>query len=457
MLGFVTMPKLSILVVEDDPLARKIMESHLGGHSVEFAPDKRTALEALAARSHDLCFIDLKLGKNDDCSGLELIPVAASKGSYSVVMSGHDSEPYIDKAYELGCNDFYAKGNEADNIGRVLDRFQRKRDQLETGRLFAEEFVTDDAATRASVLEALRYAVSDLPILLLGPSGTGKTSLAQIIHERSGRDGQFVAINCAAQSEDLLEVELFGCRKGAFTGANSDRKGKLLLADKGTLFLDEVGSMSLKMQSKLLKAIEEKSFYPVGSEKPETAAFRVVTATLEDVQSLIKAGKMRFDFFQRIHGLAVTLKPLAQRKCDIFPLIGFFTRGGKRLSFTTEAKAEILRHDWPGNIRELRRFIDLLVAGNEGRVSFETIAGLLKSMRVEEGAGSFVTDEQFRFALGQGLDEAVDRFIDTIIKRALAKNEGHKTKTLADLKISTRLLYSSLKRFREDAKPEATS
>jgi len=448
------MAKLSILVVEDDPLARKVMQAQLAGHSVEFAIDKPSALAALASRSHDLCFIDLKLGKNDDCSGLQIIPVAASKGIYSVVMSGHDSEPYVEKAYTLGCNDFYAKGNEETNVQRVLERFRSRHERVESGRLFAEQFVTEDAATKATVLEALKYAPSELPIILLGPSGSGKTSLARIVHDHSGRPGDFVAINCAAYSEELLEAELFGFRKGAFTGANENRKGKLLMADKGTLFLDEVGSMSLKMQTKLLKAIEEKSFYPLGAEQPERSSFRLVSATLEDVQSLIKTGRMRFDFFQRIHGLAVELKPLAQRKGDVLAQISCFIRDGKRLSFTPEAKEEILRHDWPGNTRELKKFVDLLAAGDEGRVSAEIVAKLLKAMRVEQGTGSFVTEEQYRFALSQGLDQAVERFIDTIIKRTLAQNEGRKTKTMADLQISTRLLYGALKRIPQVAPKE---
>jgi DNA-binding NtrC family response regulator len=243
-----------------------------------------------------------------------------------------------------------------------------------------------------------------------------------------------------------LEAELFGYRKGAFTGAHDHRKGRLLAADGGTLFLDEIGSMSLKMQTKLLKAIEEKSFYPLGSDKPETSRFRLISATLEDMQALIRAGKLRFDFFQRIHGFTVQLKPLAQRKGDIIPLLSFFTRGGKRLSFSAEAKAAVLAHDWPGNIRELRKFVELLSAGDEGRVSPEAVARQLKAVRVQEGEASFATDAQYRFALAQGLDAAVDRLVDTIIRRSLAENGGKKTKTLADLKISTRLLYSSLKR-----------
>jgi DNA-binding NtrC family response regulator len=207
--------------------------------------------------------------------------------------------------------------------------------------------------------------------------------------------------------------------------------------------------MSLKMQTKLLKAIEEHSFHPLGSEKAETSRFRVISATLEDVQALIKAGKMRFDFFQRIHGLTVELKALARRKNDILPLISALGRGGKRLAFTPEAKQRLLAHDWPGNVREVKRFIELLAAGEEGRIGPEPVDRLLKTVRTEHGsAGGFVGEEQYRFALENGLGAAVDRFSDEIIRRNLDDNGGKKTAVLSDLKISTRLLYAALARLR---------
>ncbi|OGR98489.1 MAG: hypothetical protein A2V88_05960 [Elusimicrobia bacterium RBG_16_66_12] len=439
------MPKLSILVIEDDPLARKVMEKQLGKHSVDFAADKASAKAKLETGRHDLCFIDLELGDGEEASGLEMIPLAVSQGTYAVVMSGHDSEKFVERAYALGCNDFYAKGNEEANVGHILDRFMGRREKSGSD-LFTQRFVTEDPATRAVITDALKYASSDLPIIILGPSGTGKTSLAKIIHDHSGRTGEFVAINCSAYTEDLLEAELFGYRKGAFTGAGDSRKGKLLAADHGTLFLDEIGSMSLKMQTKLLKAIEEKSFYPLGSDKPEKSQFRIISATLEDLQGLIKAGKLRFDFFQRIHGLTVQLAPLAQRKCDVFPLLSFFTRGGKRLNFTAAAKERLSRHAWPGNVRELKKFVDLLVAGHEGSVTPEAVARLLADAVASDGGGAFASEEQYRFALKNGLDASVDRMTDEIVRRCLDENNGKKTKVLADLKISTRLLYASLKR-----------
>lgn len=370
------------------------MAERLAGHAVEFAVDVAAARGSLESIPPDMCFIDLDLGDGKECSGLELIPVAVSKGAYVAVMSGHDSDRYVDRAYELGCRDFCAKGNEAANVELVLARFLSFREKGADAALFSEEFITDDAETRASVGSALKYAPSDLPILILGPSGVGKTSLARVIHDHSGRAGEFIAINCAAYTEELLEAELFGFKRGAFTGAADSRKGKLLLADGGTLFLDEIGSMSLAMQTKLLKAIEERCFYPLGAERPESSSFRVVSATLENVQELVAAGRLRFDFLQRVHGFAVRLKPLASRKDDIMPMIARFTQGSKRLSFTPEAKVWLLAHDWPGNVRELKRIVDLLVAGEDGRVSKEVLAALIGgSSRPESAEGAALSDK----------------------------------------------------------------
>lgn len=440
------MSKLSILVVEDDPFARQLMGSQLGNHRVDFAEDAGSARKKIEAGNHQICFIDLNLGKEDEASGLGLIPLAKSKGSYSVVMSAEDSQDVIDRAYSLGCDDFYAKGNESNNVGSVLSRYLTKRCKEGLEAVYRDDFVTQDEETRTDISRALEYAASDLPVLILGPSGTGKTSLARIIHNMSNRQGQFVAINCSAYTEDLLEAELFGHKKGAFTGAAESRKGKLLLANEGTLFLDEIGSMSLAMQSKLLKAIEERTFYPVGSEEAQTSDFRIISATLEDLQRLIKIGKLRFDFFQRIHGLTIELKPLAKRKGDLFPLISHFTRGERRLSFTPEAKDLLLRHNWPGNIRELKKLISLLVAGPQGRIDAESLRKLFAAISVEEGPGSIVTEEMYRYSIKHGLNRTLETIATGIIDRNRRENEGVKNRVLADLKISNRLYYSSLKR-----------
>jgi DNA-binding NtrC family response regulator len=440
--------KLKVLVVEDDALARKLVEDQLREHEVDFAPDLASGRKKIAARRNDICFIDLKLtGKPNDTSGLELVPLAAKAGAYCVVMSGHDSDSVVDRAYELGCDDFYAKGNEEENVGAVVARFLRRCPEDGEDRLFQDLFVTEDAGTRVSVTEALKYAASDLPVIILGPSGTGKTSLAEVIHGRSGRKGQFVAMNCADYaSEDLLEVELFGYRKGAFTGAGDGRKGKLLLADGGTLFLDEVGSMSLKMQGRLLKAIEEKAFHPVGADSVVKSRFRIVSATLENPQDLVRKGRLRFDFLQRIQGLTIELKPLARRKDDIFPLVSFFTRGGRRLAFTQDAKELLLHHGWQGNVRELKKFVDLAASGDPGRVTADMARRILAMAGTGEAAGDFLTEQQYRAVLSGGLYAAVRRFEDEAIQRNLADNGGRKTKVMSDLKIDTGLLYKSLKR-----------
>ncbi|MBI4667640.1 MAG: sigma-54-dependent Fis family transcriptional regulator [Elusimicrobia bacterium] len=440
---------ISVLVIEDDPIACKHMAVHLKDHKITFAHDFPTAKQKIKQGAYNICFIDLQLGENDDgCSGLKLIPLAVSKKIYSVVMSGHDAGPIVERAHELGCDDFYAKGDEANSIEQILDKFCRRRNPSKEKRLFTQRFITKDPDTQSYILEALKYAPSELPFLILGPSGAGKTSLAHLVHAFSRRSGPFVSINCAAYTQDLLEAELFGFKKGAFTGADEERKGKLLIADKGTLFLDGIGAMSLKMQTKLLKAIEEKTFYPVGSDKPETSCFRIISATQEDMSGLIKENRLHFEFFQRIHGFTIKLKPLSQRTSDIFPLIDFLARAGtkKRLFFEPEAKEELLGYPWPGNVRELKKFVDLLTAGQEGRVSAQRVRRLLNTLRLEEGGNRFANEEHYRFAKQHGLAKVLERFMDAIILHSLENNAKKRTHVIKELKISNWLFYQSIKR-----------
>jgi DNA-binding NtrC family response regulator len=459
------MEKLNSLVLEDDKLAQKIMAAQLTGHKLDMAGDLKSALGYLGRDKYDIGFFDLMLGPDDDYSGLKAIKAAAGKGVYSVVVSSSDSEDIIDKAYELGARDFYAKGNEESNIADIIRKFVQNR-RLDAGTdVFESAFVTGDEETRAAVTEALRYAPTGLPVMILGPSGTGKTSLARIIHDRSGRPGSFVAINCSAYTEDLLEAELFGYKKGAFTGAGEARKGRLLEAHKGTLFLDEIGTMSPNMQMKLLKAIEEKTFHPLGSERAETSDFRIISATLEDPKELIARGRMRFDLFQRVQGYTLRLKPLTERPADLFPLIRHFTRGGRRLSFTAEARAMMQEYKWPGNAREVKKFVDLVCCGPEGRID-GVIAGRHLKPRGFAHAGATAapvpaaapaprpaggeSDELYALAVKDGLQAALDKVAEEIVLRNLAENGGVRTKTMADLRISTRLLYSVIKKTGEN-------
>ena len=436
------MDKLNILVVDDDRLARDIMADNLAGQAVDFAGDKATAERKLKAGHYSICFIDLMLGENDDYSGLKLIPLAVSKGIYSVVMSSCDTEETISRAYALGCKEFYVKGNEAANVSAIIGRYLQGGAGKKAEDVFAKDFITNDPPTRAIVAEALKYAPTNLPVMLLGPSGTGKTTLAELLHRHSGRKGAFVAMNCAAYTEDLLESEIFGYKRGSFTGAHENRKGKLAQADGGTLFLDEIGAMSQAMQVKLLKAIEEKSFYPLGADKPEYSDFRVISATLEDVQGMLAEGKLRFDFFQRVHGMTVALKPLAQRKCDIFPLIGAFTKNTRRLAFAPEAREHLLAYTWPGNTRELKRFVEIISAGADGQISLELVSRHLKQSEAQPGEPLLFTQAQYDYALRNGLSELAENLKAAMIRRNLEENHGKKAATLEQLKISKRLLYS---------------
>jgi transcriptional regulator with PAS, ATPase and Fis domain len=304
-------------------------------------------------------------------------------------------------------------------------------------------FLTDDSSL-VKELEIIDQALlGQRPILITGESGTGKTFLAKFIHLLSERildkKSAFVHLNCAEISESLIESELFGYEKGAFTGAHKSKKGMLELADGGILFLDEIATMPISIQKKLLKAIEEKSFFPLGSEKSIHSDFRLISATCEDLKTKIDKGEFRADFFFRIEGFNVTLKSLRERKEDLNKLVQFFVKKGERLIvFDSRAKLIMSEYSWPGNVRELERTIEVLQTRERGIVTAEDLQSLLSkglSAKVK-----FDLEEVKRL----GLKSYIENLETNILKLALETNEDKVRKTLLDLKISNNSFYRIL-------------
>lgn len=282
---------LKILVIDDEKISRLKIKANLSDHRIFEAASYSEALEKLQDQ-FDICFIDLNLDdQSTELFGLEILKLTVKKGIYSVIMSSLSDEEIIEHAYTLGCNDYYAKGNEEESIKDTINRFFLKKNNHLENYFFTEVIPTKSQLQKETLKNIIPFFESKLPICILGESGTGKTFLARKIHEQSKRTGQFVEVSCGAFSEELLDAELFGHSKGAFSGATTDNKGKLALANKGTLFLDEIGSMSESMQAKLLKAIEEKTFYQVNSDKVIHSDFRIICATLDNLEDKIKRGQ----------------------------------------------------------------------------------------------------------------------------------------------------------------------
>ena len=301
-------------------------------------------------------------------------------------------------------------------------------------------------------LETIDQALlSKRPILITGESGTGKTFLAKFIHQLSektiGKKTPFVHLNCAEISESLIESELFGYEKGAFTGAQKSKKGMLELADGGILFLDEIATMPLSIQKKLLKAIEEKSFFPLGSERSINSDFRLISATCEDLKSKIENNEFRADFFFRIEGFNVSIKSLRERKDDLNRLIHFFIKKGERLIvFDSSAKAVMLNYQWPGNVRELERTIEVLQTKDRGIVTALDLQPLLS--KNTSSNIKFDLEEVKRF----GLKTYIENLESNILKRTLASNQDKVRKTLIDLKLSNNSYYRILENSKEEIK-----
>jgi DNA-binding NtrC family response regulator len=436
-----------IVVVEDDSAVGRVVLGLLKkrGHAATLFPSAEAALAHLRTHDASLVLTDLRLGGHD---GLWLLGEIAREtpGLPVVLMTAHGSIPLAVEAMRRGAKDFITKPFSEDEIAFVVDKaLAQGSERAPSGASGLEGASPAIEGVRALIA---RVAKTNASVLLLGESGTGKEVAARSIHAESPRkDGPFVAVHCAALPESLLESELFGHEKGAFSGAVGRKPGRFELAHGGTLFLDEMGDIPLSMQVKLLRVLQEREFNRVGGTEPVTVDVRVVAATHRDLQAMVDAGTFRQDLFYRLNVVPITLPRLADRAGDVALLARTFLErfsrehGRPGMRFTTDAIAVLEGHAFPGNVRELSNFVErLVVLSDKTEVDAEDVRTHLANGRTE---GRPSTPPSSGKAAPLLADSRADAERVAILQ-ALQKSGNNRTLAARVLGVSRRTLYNRI-------------
>jgi len=374
-----------------------------------------------------------------------------------VIMTAYGSIDQAVSAVKLGAYDYLTKPVAFSQLIELIERVKTYRSSIAyEAPLFPEDsgFITCDGTTAEQLDLAARVAGVKVPVLILGATGTGKEIVSELVHKASGRGGEFVKINCAAIPSELLEGELFGYRKGAFTGANDSYEGKVKLSDGGTLFLDEIGDLSEGLQAKLLRVLEDESFYPLGDNKLTSVDLRVIAATNRDLKAEVEAGRFRSDLYYRLAVVPVRIPPLKERRGDIVLIARTFfeelVAGGRtRAKFIEESVYEILSScSWPGNVRELRNVITqmALLAGEEGIGVGALPSEIINEKNRIEGVPS--TYEELKEMKKVLKNETVTRLEKQFVLSALIRNNWNVSRTAATAGIDRRYLQNLMKKYK---------
>ncbi|HZI20578.1 MAG TPA: sigma-54 dependent transcriptional regulator [Pyrinomonadaceae bacterium] len=452
-----------ILLVEDKESLRRVLRLTLeaAGYAVAEAEDAREAAQALAREPFRLVLTDLRMPHG---SGLDVLRAAkaADPDLPVVLMTAYGSIDEAVQAMKDGAHDFLQKPVDSNHllllVGRALEQARLRTENVLLREEWSKRYgfpriVGESDAIKRSVAETQRVAQTDTTVLLLGESGTGKELFARAVHHLSPRRaGPFVAINCAAIPETLIESELFGHEKGSFTGATARRPGKFELASGGTVFLDEIGEMPLGAQSKLLRAIEEKVVDRIGGRAPVGVDVRVVAATNRDLRAAADEGAFRRDLYFRLAVFPITIPPLRERGEDAVLLARHFAAQlGRELrrreaALSEEAVEAVRRHNWPGNVRELENAVErACILADSAKL---TPADL--GLREADAAGAAdVADAAEHLDLSGTLSEAVERATRAVERRkiadALGRHEGNKTRAAEELGVSYKTLLTKIK------------
>jgi len=440
-----------IILADDDASLRRVVQFKLQkqGYEVTTAADGLEALEKLKDARFDLLLSDIRMPKLD---GLELLEKAreAQPDLKVILITAHATVAQAVQAVKAGAFDYITKPFEDDDLffavekALAFEKLEQENRQLKV-RLRQAERSPNLVGVSRPFIEMMamvdKIAGSDATVLLTGKSGTGKELVARTIHERSGRaDGPFVAVNCAAIPRDLIESELFGHVKGAFTGAVKDKKGKFELAEGGTMLLDEIGELAIDLQAKLLRVIQERIVEPVGSEKHRAIDVRVIAATNVDLQERVSEGRFREDLFYRLNVIPIHIPSLAERSEDIPALVRAFVRQSapdEKVTVPSEVMKALVKYRWPGNVRELRNIVErLIIFRQSDQLRIEDLPAELTT----QNSGTGPED-------GPRPGESLQQMEIRAIREALREAGGNQAKAARRLRIPRHVLVYRVKKW----------
>ena len=441
-----------ILIVDDEQGMRQLLSLVFGraGPQVRAAENGRRAVEMLREASADLIISDVRM---PDMGGIELLSAARelSPDTAVVMMTAFATVETAREAFKLGADDFIQKPFDVDELKLIVEKAlelrQLKREiqgwrktQSERGRL--DQIIGRSPRMQAVYQMVETVAAVQSTVLITGESGTGKELVARAVHNLSPRsDTPFVSINCGAFTETLLESELFGYVRGAFTGATANRKGLFEAADRGTIFLDEIGEMSPAMQVKLLRVLQERKVRPVGGHEELSIDARVIAATNRDLPAMVKAGTFREDLFYRVSVIPIELPPLREKREDIPELVTHFAekycaQAGRSLSVSERAMELLERYSWPGNVRELEHTIERAVAlERTDQIQPERLPEQITNYNPARVAGALDLPDD-----GLNLTAHLEQLEKTYLLEALRRTGGNQTRAAELLQLSVRSL-----------------
>ncbi len=440
---------IGILIVDDEASVRDALSKwfKFDGYRVDIAEDANAALRKLQDSSWDIVFLDIKMPGMD---GLELQNriKQIDKNIITIMITAYASVDTSIQALKEGAFDYVVKPVDPDDMSHLIrnavDQRRLLSENIQLRRQideisFSDEIVGESLGLKKVMEKVITVAQTDSTVMIRGESGTGKELIARAIHSNSNRRYfPIITINCGAYTEGLLESELFGHEKGAYTGALYRRRGKLEMADKGTIFLDEIGNIGVKMQMDLLRVIETKQFTRLGGEKLINVDFRIVCATNKDLENAVREGSFREDLYYRLNVFSIVLPPLRERKEDIPLLARYFVKKYSQsmnknvADIKPETLEMLMRYEWPGNVRELRNVIERAMVGTRGHV-------------IE------AKDLSFPFTPVNTTTSAEEESLDDIekahIKKILERTGGNIAQAASILKISRLTLYNKIEKY----------